>query len=553
MSGLDRRTFLAGTAAVGAGGILAACGSSGSSKAGGTTGRGTKGTPGISNSTPRKGGTLNVGVEAEDQGLQPGTSVWDVTGDLYGAAIFDSLTAVAADGSVVPYLAQSVTPNADFTQWTIKLRSTPIHFHDGTVCDASAVVESLKFQVASPILSGPLSNVDTISNPDASTVIVKTKEPWPAYPYYLTGAGGPGLVFAPSMLASSDKGARHPIGTGPFVFSEWIPNDHLTATRNPSYWQPKYPYLDKVIFHPIPDHQSRENSLKAGNIDIMHTDDTQTAVDFMNNASYQYINDLHNNAVEHEQDFIMLNCLNPPLNNTTLRQALAYSIDRQKIINTLYNGISPNSTGPFSPGSPYYTNTGYPNYNLAKAQSLMRQAAQQLGGPVKFELSIINDAKDLAVIQLVQAMMQAAGAQVTIVQIQQAQYIQQALLGQYQARGWRQFAGADPDLQYTFWTSKTAAPVGGIALNFARNKDPQIDSALETGRTSSDKTTRINAYQTISKRFAVDVPYLWINQTVWSVIARPTVMNFNNPVSPDGTKLLSMTAGYFNPRYVWIS
>jgi ABC-type transport system substrate-binding protein len=125
---LDRRTFLAGAAAVGAGGILAACGSSGSSKAGGSTGSGTKATPGVSNATPKKGGTLNIGTEAEDNGFNPTIASWDVTGLMYGACLFDPIAYVASDGSVKPYLAQAITPNADYTQWTIKLRSTPIHW-----------------------------------------------------------------------------------------------------------------------------------------------------------------------------------------------------------------------------------------------------------------------------------------------------------------------------------------------------------------------------------------------------------------------------------------
>jgi peptide/nickel transport system substrate-binding protein len=554
VGGLDRRTFLAGTAALGAGGVLAACGSSGSSKAGGTTGSGTNATPGVSSATPKRGGTLNIGVEAEDNGFNPTIASWDVTGLMYGACVFDPIAYVTSDGTVKPYLVQSITPNADYTQWTLKLRSTPIHFHDGTVCDASAIVGSLEMNVHSAQNGLALTNIDTISNPDASTVVVKMKAPWIPFPYYLTQNSSIGSVLAPAMVKASDGGNRSPVGTGPFKFKEWVPNDHATFVRNDAYWQPGLPHLDTVIFHPIPDHQSRENSLKAGQIDIMHTDDTQTAVDFMHDASYQYINDLNNTATEHEQDFFMINTAQPPLDNLTVRQALAHSIDRQKVINTLYNGISPNANGPFSKGSPYYlADTGYPEYDLAKAQSLMKQAQQQIGGPVKFELSIINDAKDLAVTQLVQGMFAAAGAQANIVQIQQSQYIVQALLGQYGVRGWRQFAAPDPDLNYVWWDSSTALPIGKIALNFARNKDPQIDAALTTGRTSSDPSARAQAYQTVSRRFGADVPYLWINQAYWSVIAKPNVMNFDNPVTPDGTKGLGMTGGYFDPRFIWLS
>ena len=550
MSGLDRRTFLAGSAALGAGGILAACGSSGSSKAGGGTGGGTKATPGVSNATPKKGGTLHIGVEAEDNGFNPTIASWDVTGLMYGACVFDPLTAVDSNGKAQPYLAQSITPNADYTQWTIKLRSTPIHFHDGSVCDSNAVVGSLEASIHSAQNGFSLTNIDTVTNPDSSTIVVKMKGPWVSFPYYLTGADG--VVLAPAMIKASDGGNRSPIGTGPFKFQEWVPNDHATFVRNPNYWQPGLPHVDTVIFRPIPDHQSRENSLKAGQIDIMHTDDTQTAVDFMNDSSYQYINDLHNAAGEHEQHFYMINTAQPPLDDIRVRQALAYSIDRAKVRQIEFNNLPPDSTGPFGEGSPYKTDTGYPEYNLAKAKSLVK-AYQAEKGPISFQLSTVNDAKDLAVTQLVQSMFQAAGMNAQIVQVQQSQYIVQALLGQFGVREWRQYAASDPDENYLWWVSGNAAPVGKLALNFARNKDTQIDDALNKGRVSADQQTRVDAYQTVAKRLATDIPYLWINQTIWSVIAKPNVMNFDNPTLPDGSKGLSMTAGYFDPRFIWLS
>ena len=554
MSGsFGRRSFLAGGASAAAlaagGGLLAACGSSGSAKGSGSSSGGTKGTPGVSNATPKRGGTLNIGVEAEDNGFNPTIASWDVTGNMYGHAIYDTLTAVDSNGKPQAYLAQSITPNADFTQWTLKLRPN-VMFHDGSVCDANAVVGSLEANVHSPQNGFALTNVDSVTNPDASTVVIKTKTPWSAFPYYLSGAIG--SVMAPAMLKAADGGNRSPIGTGPFVFKEWVPNDHFTATRNPHYWQSSLPYVDTVTFHPIPDHQSRENSLKAGQIDIMHTDDTQTAVDFMNDSSYQYINDLHNPAGENEQHFYMINTAVPPLDDIRVRQALAYSIDRRKVVEIEFNNLPPDSTGPFGPASPYHSDTGYPSYDLAKAKALVK-AYEAEKGPVKFQLSTVNDAKDLAVTQLVQSMFQAAGMQATIVQVQQSQYIVQALLGQYGVREWRQYAAADPDEDYVWWIGSSSAPVGKIALNFARNSDPQLDAALNQGRTSADPATRKTAYETVAKRLATDIPYLWINQSIWSVIAKPNVMDFDNPVFPDGTKGLKTAAGFFDPRYIWLS
>ena len=82
------------------------------------------------------------GVEAEEQGFDPATGRFDETGVLYARTVFDPLTIIAADGSVQPYLAQAITPNADYTVWTITARPN-VRFHDGTPCDAAAIAGSL--------------------------------------------------------------------------------------------------------------------------------------------------------------------------------------------------------------------------------------------------------------------------------------------------------------------------------------------------------------------------------------------------------------------------
>ena len=123
---IDRRSFLARSAlaagglaaAGGVGGLLSACGSG--SGGGGSLSSGPRN--GISTATPKKGGELVFGVEAEEQGFDPATGRFDETGVLYARTVFDPLTIIAADGSVQPYLAQAITPNSDYTVWTITAR-----------------------------------------------------------------------------------------------------------------------------------------------------------------------------------------------------------------------------------------------------------------------------------------------------------------------------------------------------------------------------------------------------------------------------------------------
>jgi ABC-type transport system substrate-binding protein len=487
-----------------------------------------------------------MAVESEVDGFDPTQNRWDPGGIVYARSVYDPLAAIAADGSVKPYLAQSITPNPDYTQWTIKLRPN-IQFHNGTPLDATAVKANLDAQKAS-LLTGPaFTAISSINVVDPLTVNVLMKSPWVSFPVYLAGQYQPGYIAEPSTLANKTA-QQHPIGTGPFVFSQWVPGDHFTATKNPRYWRSGLPYLDQITYKPIVDFQSRENSLRSGTVDMLHSSDLQNYVDLTNNSSFVTVTDLHS-TLEPDQSFFMFNTAVPPVSDVRVRQAIAYATDTKKYTNVIDNGVPPQSTGPFVPGSPYQAPTGYPSFDLNKAKALVAQYGQ----PISVQLNVVNSAKNLEVGELLQSMWKAAGIQAQINQVEQSQHILNALQGKYQINQWRQFAAADPDLNYQWWSVNTAEPVGQLALNFARNKDQTIQQALDKGRATADPAARASAYQTIAKQLGTDIPYLWLNRAVWIASAKPTVMNFNGPTLPDGGKALGFLGGEIWPTQIWLN
>ena len=260
---IDRRSFLARgaataaglTAAGGAGGLLDACSSSSpKGSGGGNSNHGATKNNGISTATPKSGGSLTFAVEAEEQGFDPASARYDATGIIYARTVFDPLTTVAADGTIQPYLAQAVTPNADYSEWTIQMRPNVV-FHDGTTCDAASVVGSLEHFLGGEY-SFTAKPIEHITATGPLTVSVKMNQPWVPFDAYLAGGIGGQLawVIPPSMIANKN-GTNHPVGTGPFMFSEWVVNDHFTAKKNPHYWRPGLPYLDSITYKPIPESQ----------------------------------------------------------------------------------------------------------------------------------------------------------------------------------------------------------------------------------------------------------------------------------------------------------
>ncbi len=554
---IDRRSFLARGAVTGAGivalgasgGLLEACGSS-SGSGSGTTGGSASHPNGISSATPKTGGKLVFGTEAEEKGFNPTTATYDTTGILYARTVFDPLAALAADGTVAPYLAKSITPNADYTTWTIVMRPNVV-FHDGTPCDAAAVAYNLQAQKAA-LLTGPaVTNIASITTTDSMTVVVTMHTPWVPFDYYLAGGIGGQVAFiaAPSML-KNPQGTTHPVGTGPFVFGVWNQNTNFTAHKNPHYWRPGYPYLDTIEYRPIPDSSQLLNSLQSGSVDIIHSSTPNVIQALRANNSYAYIDDTKNVAGEPDMDCLLLNLAKPPFNDPKVRQAAAMAISSAEYCKVITNGVSVPSNGPFTGGSPFYAPTGYPAPDIAKAKQLVNEVQAANGKPVAVQINHVPDPNTTRIAEFLQQQLQTAGFAVTLSPVQQAQLINTALLGNFEAQVWRQFGAVQPDLNYIFWSPTQINSV--FSINMARNSDPAMETALQKGRQSPDAATQASAYQEVASLMGKDIPYIWTGRTVWSIGAEAKVQNFNNPILPDGGKGFGMISGAVWPTQIWL-
>ena len=557
---IDRRSFLArgalsaagvAAAAGGAGGLLGACSSSGGSNAGK---KNTGPRDGITSATPKKGGSLTFGTEAEETSFDPAQGRFDETGILYARTVFDPLTIIAEDGSVQPYLAESVTPNEDYSVWTIGVRPNVL-FHDGTICDAKAIAGSIEHFLTGELgisLSPSLKKVGGITVTNANTVTINLIQPWVPFPTYLTGGigGQGGYIIAPSMIANKNGGMQ-PVGTGPFVFDDWVPNSHFSAKNNPHYWRTGTPYLDQITYTPIVDADSRASALEAGNIDIMHTDVPEVILQFRDNDSYGYIDDSQHVVGEPDMNFVMCNLSADPVSNIKVRQAMAMSLDSKDYSRIIDKGVNAPTNQPFIAGSPYYaTDSGYPAFNPTKAAALIKEVETEIGKPVSFSLGSTTSASSIQAAQYVAARFEAVGMKVSITTIQQDDEINDALAGKYQTVGWRQFAAVDPDLNYLWWSPTEI--FGPINPNFAQNRDPKMETLLQQGRRSTDPAVRAKAYQQIAQELNKDLPYIWNDRATWAIVANSKVQNFNNPSTPAGGKAYGMIVGTIWTPQIWL-
>ena len=579
----DRRTFMAkglrttaGAAALGGtGAVLDACGGGGSSSGSSDTNTtGGSGPPvtynpnkhaqaGWGTGTPVRGGTLTIGTEADESGFDPTKVALDSTGVMYARTVYDPLAITLADGRIQPYLAESITPNGDYTSWVITVRPNVL-FHDGTACDGSALLFNMNAYLASPLVNFTLTYVDSVSQTGPRSITIKMKNPWVSFDAWLAGyiGGQIAYVFSPKAFNNKAKPMnQNPVGTGPFIFESWQPNIQFTAKANPHYWRKDskghpLPYLDGITFKPIPPVASRFSALQTGEIDLMHTDDDPTILQIRGLGSgYAYVEDDVITVGEPDMNFLMINTASTPFNDIRIRQAMAYSFDQKNYLQVICNHIAGPSNGLFPPGNEYHNpaGTGYPTYNPAKAKALVNAWMHDNGGQapvIPYGVTPTPESERAAATTSTYAT--AVGFKVEQSTVQQAQLIGDAVLGFFHVLGWRQFANVDPDLNYVFW-SKTAAVAhaGGIVTNFARFQDVAVQAALDRARQTADQATRVAAYQEVERRICKDLPYIFTDRDVWNVCANSKTQNWNHPTDPQGRVGLGMLSGIIWPTEIW--
>lgn len=366
--GLNRRSFLWGTTAIGA-----ALLSSFPRKAF------------AEDETPKAGGTLVVGQYQEptvfDPNYQYSWETYRLDKHIYESLIAENLSRPASEGApeLVPALAESWEVSRDAKVFTFKLRRG-VKFHDGTDFNAQAVRFNVRrftdpsFEFFDLRAKGSMStiyaNLAEIKALDEYTVQYVFSEPFPEFPRLLPQGNYVSGIFSPKALQTYGQSglAENPTGTGPFKFVSRTRGEKTELARNDDYWGEKA-YVGRIIFRPIQDDSTRLAAFQAGEIDIL-TRVPADAVDLLKGLG----------ATVHESDNagqVYLNWIfkNRFAQNKQLRQAIIHAIDRENITKILYKGYAKPSYNILN-----FSNTAYdPNqkdyaYDPEKARELIKAA-----------------------------------------------------------------------------------------------------------------------------------------------------------------------------------
>lgn len=487
---------------------------------------------------PQLGGTLRFGLAAETDGWDPANSQWAGSGTTVSYAVFDRLAMNDPDGNPKPYLAESIEPNDDFTRWTITLRPG-IVFHNNEKLNAEAVKKNLDRSRSSVLLGPAFESITSVQVVDDLTVQVTMSRPWSTFASALTSQAG--VVAAPEML-DDPAGSRNPIGTGPFVFDEWIPDNRLVVTKNPNYWREGKPYLEKIEFRVIADNAARTAALDAGDIDALESSDDEQITKLNRQASegrYQlYSNETADDA---PVQFVALNTAKPPFDDPLARQIVAYGLDTRTLSETLYEGINPPATSLFPTTSRWFNpDSGYPTYDPERAAQLSAEYQAKYGQPLRFSVNVPPLRQYTEIAETVQAQARDFNVEITINPVEQTKLIVDALFGNFEATGFVTFG--DPSIDQVFISSRTLKPVGELSLNIARNDNPRLQQALDDIGSTDDAETRRQQWFVVQEEMANDLAFVFIVHQRSVAVFSNSVFGFADVTFPDGSPMLLSTS-----------
>jgi peptide/nickel transport system substrate-binding protein len=522
--------------------VVSSCSSSTNKKAG----SGTAATTPAKEGKPKTGGSVVYGLEAETLGgWCPQSAQLAAGGIQVASAIYDTLTAPNDKGQYVPYLAKSIDHNPAYTEWTVVLRDG-IKFHNGEPLNADAVKMNLDGYLSGILFSLVLADVNGVTVTDPMTVKITTRVPWVAFPAFLWSTGRLGMA-APAQIKDTKNCASNLIGTGPFMKKEWTPNDKFVAVKNPNYWQKdengiQLPYLDQITFRPQPDVSQLVNGLQGGQFDLIHLTDGKSIDNLrtqVKGGTAKMVESTRSAEIAHT----MLNNSKPPFNNINARFAVVYATNADELNRVHEANVNKLATQPYAPETlGYQADPGWPGFDLKKAQDYVAKYKADTGQDLSFDLATTPDPATQALAASAKSQLAKVGIRVNIpTATEQSQYINQAIAGNYQAILWRNFPGGDPDTLYVWWHSKawnktTQAFDKPNLTNFGRISDPEIDRALEAGRSETDPAKREADYQAIGKAFSKGAYNVWTWYSTWAFASKTDVSGIEGPKLPNGDK-----------------
>ncbi|CAH1662881.1 MAG: hypothetical protein KF735_24360 [Chelatococcus sp.] len=451
-------------------------------------------------------GTLTVAQGFDPVSLWPNFSTTQEQINV-GSAIVESLFWVdPKTGKTEPVLAESYELTDPKTV-KIVLRKG-VKYTNGEDFNADAVVNTFKIFTdvkITPAYGRYAAPIDRAEKQDDHTVMLYLKHPYPALHLILSQ-----IFIVPPKYWAEAGGAegfgRKPIGTGPYVLTEWVRDNRIVMDANAKYWGKVPAGINKLVWRPVPDDTARTNGLLAGEFDIATNIPISAAAQIkaqkglrvVSVPSYRIFTIGLSNLPEHPG----------ALHDKRVRQALNYAIDKQAILDSLLQGEGRLLSGQilrkeqigFDPSIKDYP------FDPAKAKALLAEAGFPNGLTITFKFPTGRYAQDREVAEAVAGMLAEVGVKAEMVSLEAGEFLRQLSARELAPMGFVGLAPADdPDLQWAQYRSD---------WRYSYLANPEIDTLIDAGAKEVDPAKRAEIYKKAAQIMHDDASVLFLYQAV---------------------------------------
>jgi peptide/nickel transport system substrate-binding protein len=434
-----------------------------------------------------------------------------------GGMVFNGLVKYDKNMNIVGDLAQSWDVSQNGLVMTFHLRKG-VFWHDGKPFTSADVLYT--YQVTTDpktptAYAGDFLKIKKAEAPDDYTFRVTYDKPFAPALISWGAAILPKHLLADKDITKSPL-ARHPIGTGPYKFKEWVAGQKIVLVSNEDYFEGR-PYIDGRVTRIIPDTATMFLELRAQNIGMMgltplqYTRQTDNKLFKENFNKYRYL--------AFAYTYLGYNLKNPLFTDKRVRQAVSYAIKKDEIVSGVLLGLGKPATGPYKPGTwAYNDKVKIYHYDPAKARELLKEAGwtdtngdgvlEKDGKPFVFEI-LTNQGNETRqkCAEIIQRQLKEIGITANIRVLEWSAFVTNFInKRRFDAviLGWT--IPLDPDA-YDVWHSSKTAPE---ELNFISYKNSEADLMLEKGRSTFNQADRKKYYDRFQEILAEDQPYTFL-------------------------------------------
>jgi peptide/nickel transport system substrate-binding protein len=501
---------------------------------------------------PQRGGTLIHAIDSNPETLVPALTTAGVTWAT-GCKIFNGLVYMDRQYRPQPELAESWTVSRDGKQIIFKLRQG-IQWHDGKPFTSADVHFTFTEVLPKyhPATRPAFQHVAAVEAPDASTVVVKFKEPYAPFLTHMMcqyGAIVPKHIYAGTDILKNPRNTDNPVGTGPFMFKEWQRGSHIVYVRNPNYWRKGLPYLDRVISKIIPDQSARALALETGEVDFINSfmlpkDQVPQLAKNANLQSKQDV-DLPGNYM------LFFNTRVKPLDQAKARQALTVGLNREQIIQQAFFGLGGSGRSAVSQALAWAYNPKIDYrkmyaFDPARANQMLDEAGLKRGaGGTRFAISMVYQPAFTAlepIAQIIRSNWRDLGVDVQLQPVERQIMIDKVFnTSEFGITVIPYTTGGDPAIGVVRSYVTAAKPVRPFT-NPTGYSNPEVDRLARLGASTLDLEERAKHYFQIQEIVAQDLPAV-------NIVDRPEV----DVASKKARGLWQRAVPYDGWEFIWMS